>query len=130
MTTLEEVFLKVAEIGSVEERESNRQFSRQLSSERTASSEGRPLSDGSVNAPAVRKGYSRDSAIQGERAFFFVSVSVCLAVVFVPGNHSESRRGFVTVLCNLCLDARMCVHVCVRDVCACVCAYVCVCVLS
>ena len=79
MTTLEEVFIKVAEIGSAEEREANRQFSRQLSTERSSrgSFEAPQHTHGSVNVPEapIRKGYSRDSAIQGERAFFFVSVT-------------------------------------------------------
>ena len=86
MTTLEEVFIKVAEIGSLEEREADRALSRQLSSDREHSTllESKPGDDardykGSVNkAPAhsnIRhSAYSRDSAIQGESAFFFVSM--------------------------------------------------------
>jgi hypothetical protein len=86
VTTLEEVFLKVAEIGSVEEREADRALSRQLSTERQHSLDlTEPASIGKTNSLSANAApfahtpysYSRDQALQGERAFFQVRLCSC-----------------------------------------------------
>lgn len=79
VTTLEEVFLKVAEIGTLEEREANKRLSRQISNERALSFSGEPAVKGSLNEPVQ---YTRESAIQGESAFFFVRRCGCSKRLF------------------------------------------------
>lgn len=90
--------MKVAEIGSVEEREADRALSRQLSNERQSSldfTEKDPVDKMAVlsanEAPIAHTpySYSRDQALQGEKAFFLVPLSGCL-VVWLHGHETCS----------------------------------------
>ncbi len=69
VTTLEEVFMKVAEIGTAEEQQKQRHLSRQLSTMRQASNDDKIST---ATKAAVSEDYRRDVAITGH-AFFTVS---------------------------------------------------------